>query len=418
MRSSAFASPEDLLQQREKRINDAIALREPDRVPVMFIFGFFPARVSGITFEEAMYDYDKTMQTWIKAMVEFQPDAYDDPFTSRFFGRILERLDYKQFRWPGHGVRSDLSFQYIEDEYMKANEYDAFLSDPSDFMLRKYWPRIFGSLRAFENLFSTPGLYSYSGFGKLATLNTPEMAKALEDLMAAAKEAKRMLSGSAEYGGKMKELGFPPQFGSMAHAPFDVISDFLRGTVGAMLDMYRKLGKLLEAVEQIYPAMFQNGLGAKRNGIPRVFMPLHEGIDSFMSPDQLKTFYWPTLRKLILALIDEGLNSFVFWEGDCTSRLELIGDIPRGKAVYMFESTNIFKAKEILGDVVCIRGNVPLSILLAGTPNDVKDYCKKLIDVVGKGGGFIMDASTNLDDAKPENLKVMIEFTKEYGRYA
>ncbi len=417
MGSTTSTLSADLLRQREERINDAIELKEPDQVPVMFIFGFFPARVAGITFEDAMYDYDKTMQSWIKAMVEFQADAYDDPFTSRFFGRILERLEYKQFRWPGHGVARSLSFQYVEDEYMKADEYDAFLSDPSDFMLRKYWPRIFGSLRVFENLFPIPGLYSYSGFGKLATLDTPEMAKALEDLMAAAKEAKRMLSGSTEYGAKMKELGFPPQFGSMAHAPFDVISDFLRGTVGAMLDMYRKPDRLLEAAETIYPFMLQNGLGTKRNGIPRVFMPLHKGIDSFMSPDQFKTFYWPTLRKLILALIDEGLNPFVFWEGDCTSRLELIGDIPKGKAVYMFEATDIFKAKEILGDVVCIRGNVPLSVLITGTPDDVRAYCKKLIDVVGKKGGFIMDASSNLDDANPENLKAMIEFTKEYGQY-
>jgi hypothetical protein len=127
VRSTTSTSSADLFQQREKRINDVIALREPDQVPVMCIFGF-------------------------------QPDAYDDPFTSRFFGRILERLDYKQFRWPGHGVARSLSFQYVEDEYMKANEYDAFLSDPSDFMLRKYWPRIFGSLRVFENLFSIPGL--------------------------------------------------------------------------------------------------------------------------------------------------------------------------------------------------------------------------------------------------------------------
>ena len=417
MRSTTSTLSADLLRQREERINDAIELKEPDQVPVMFIFGFFPARVAGITFEDAMYDYDKTMQSWIRVMVEFQPDTYDDPFTGRFWGKILEGLDYKQFRWPGHGVASNLSFQYVEDEYMKADDYDALLRDPSDFILRKYWPRIFGSLRAFENLFSIPGLYSYSGFGKLATLDTPEMAKALEDLMAAAKEAKRMLSGSTEYGAKMKELGFPPQFGSMAHAPFDVISDFLRGTVGAMLDMYRKPDRLLEAAETIYPFMLQNGLGAKRNGIHRVFMPLHKGIDSFMSPDQFKTFYWPTLRKLILALIDEGLNPFVFWEGDCTSRLELIGDIPKGKAVYMFEATDIFKAKEILGDVVCIRGNVPLSVLITGTPDDVRAYCKKLIDVVGKKGGFIMDASSNLDDANPENLKAMIEFTKEYGQY-
>lgn len=136
-----------------------------------------------------------------------------------------------------------------------------------------------------------------------------------------------------------------------------------------------------------------------------------------MSPDQFKTFYWPTLRKLIVDFIDEGLNPFVLWEGDCTSRLELIGDIPKGKAVYWFERTDIFKAKEILGDTVCLRGNVPLSMLSTGTPDDVKEYCKKLIDVVGKGGGFIMDGSTVLDDAKYENVKAMVEITKEYGVY-
>ncbi|GAI27983.1 unnamed protein product, partial [marine sediment metagenome] len=98
-------------------------------------------------------------------------------------------------------------------------------------------------------------------------------------------------------------------------------------------------------------------------------------------------------------------------------RLEIISDIPKGKAVYHFECTDIFKAKEILGDRVCIRGNVPLSLLCTGTPEEVKDYCKKLIDVVGKDGGFIMDAGATLDDAKPENVKAMCDFTKEYGVY-
>lgn len=107
-----------LLQERERRISDAVALREPDRVPVLLIFGFFPARFAGITCEEAMYDHDRTMDSWVKTMVEYQPDAYDDPFTGRFFGRVLEKLDYRQFRWPGHGVGSNVGFQYVEDEYM------------------------------------------------------------------------------------------------------------------------------------------------------------------------------------------------------------------------------------------------------------------------------------------------------------
>jgi len=411
-------SSDRLLQEREGRINDAVALREPDRVPVLCILGFFPARFAGITFKDAMYDYEKTMRAWINAMAELQPDAYEDPFTGRFFGRVLEKLDYRQFRWPGHGVGADTSFQYVEKEYMKSEEYDDLLSDYSDFMLRKYWPRIFGALHPLMDLPPVASIYSYAGFGRLAALAAPEITSAFEALMSAAGEAKRMLTGSADFAEKMRQMGFPPQFGSMTHAPFDLLSDFLRGTKGSMLDMLRKPDKVLEAVERIYPITLRNALAAKQRGIPRVFIPLHKGIDSFMSPDHFKTFYWPTLKRLILALIQEGLTPFAFWEGNCTSRLELIGeDIPRGKAVYMFESSDIFKAKEVLGNVVCIRGNVPLSILHGGTPDDVRAFCKRLIDRVGKGGGFIMDAAANLDDAKPENLKAMIEFTKAYGVY-
>jgi uroporphyrinogen-III decarboxylase len=72
------------------------------------------------------------------------------------------------------------------------------------------------------------------------------------------------------------------------------------------------------------------------------------------------------------------------------------------------------KAKKVLGGKVCIRGNVPLSVLVTGTPESVRQYCKKLIDTVGKDGGYIMDSSTGLDDAKPENVKAMFEFTKDY----
>ena len=411
-------TPEELFQERENRVNDAIQLKEPDRVPVMSLFGFFPARCAGITFEEAMYDYDKMMKAWVDTMVQFQPDMYENPFTIRYLGPVMETLDFKQLKWPGHGCDVMSSYQYVEGEYMKADEYDAFLFDLSDFMVRTYWPRIFGALAPLQDL---PPLHTiityYMGMASFAAFDSPEMARALEVLQKAAKEAKKLIAGAMEYAEKMKQLGFPPQFGGLAQAPFDTISDFFRGTRGAMIDIYRNADKLIEAAEKLLPIMLKTGLYAKARGHSRVFIPLHKGLDGFMSPDQFKTFYWPTLRKLIVDFIDEGLNPFVLWEGDCTSRLELIGDIPKGKAVYWFERTDIFKAKEILGDTVCLRGNVPLSMLSTGTPDDVKEYCKKLIDVVGKGGGFIMDGSTVLDDAKYENVKAMVEFTKEYGVY-
>jgi uroporphyrinogen-III decarboxylase len=410
---------EQLYQEREKRFADVIQVKVPDRVPVMALTGYFPAKYTGITIEEAMYDYDKMMTAWVKTMAELQLDSFDNPFTIRFLGHILEALDYRQLKWAGHGVGPMSTYQFVEGEYMKAEEYDDFLFDLTDYTVRTYWPRIFGALEPFKTLPPLHQTFSYyMGLLNLAALGTPEMVGALEALSKAATEAQKIIKGAVEITEEMKKLGIPPIAGALTQAPFDTISDFFRGSRGAMLDMYRNPDKILEAIEKILPIMIQLAVGgAKRTGIPRVFIPLHKGPEYFMSLDQFKTFYWPSFRKLMLALIDEGLAPCPLFEGDYTSRLEIIADIPKGKACYAFESTDIFKAKEVLGDHICIRGNVPISLLISGTADDVRDYCKKLIDVVGKGGGFIMDASTVLDDAKPENVKTMIDFTKEYGVY-
>ena len=87
-------------------------------------------------------------------------------------------------------------------------------------------------------------------------------------------------------------------------------------------------------------------------------------------------------------------------------------DIPKGKAVYHFENVDMAKAKDILGDVVCISGNVPNSLLATGTPEDVKAYCKKLIDVCGKNGGFMMDTGALVDEANLKTLKRCLSLLK------
>ena len=81
----------------------------------------------------------------------------------------------------------------------------------------------------------------------------------------------------------------------------------------------------------------------------------------------------------------------------------------------MFDQTDMAKAKEIVGDTLCLFGNVPSSMLKIGTPEEVKEYCKKLIDTAAKGGGFVMANGAFFDHAKPENLQAMVEFSKEYG---
>ncbi|MCX8022305.1 MAG: hypothetical protein N2745_05980 [Syntrophorhabdaceae bacterium] len=413
-------SPEELYREREKRVLDAIALKKPDRVPVFTKFGFFAAKYSNMTMEEVMYDPEKLWKCHWKTMIEFEPDMDRNPFALMYLGPLLEALDYKQLKWPGHGLGPNVSYQFVEGEYMKADEYDMFLSDPTDFMLRRYWPRIFGALKGFEKLPIIRNIITYSmgtPFG-FAPFSTPELIDALDALKKAGEKSAEIAKYARSYTEKAKEAGFPLQSGGFSQAPFDTLGDYFRGMKGSMLDMYRRPDKVIAACEKILPMMIEMAVNAtKVSGNPRVFIPIHKGLDGFMSLDQFKKFYWPTLRELMVALINEGLVPCPLWEGDCTSRLETIKDIPPGKAIYAFEGTDMFKAKKILGDTVCLQGNVPGSLLSTGTPEDVKAYCKKLIDIVGEGGGFIMDSATSLEDARPENVKAMVEFTKEYGVY-
>jgi uroporphyrinogen-III decarboxylase len=413
-------TPEELYKEREHRVLDAIALRKPDRVPILAHFSFFPAKYAGFTPEEVMYDPEKLWKAQWKTMTEFEPDMDNNPFGLRFLGPLLETLDFKQLKWPGHGVGPDFSYQFVEGEYMKADEYDAFLTDPTDFMMRVFWPRAFGALKGFEKLPPLRDIITYAmgmpfGFG---VFGSPEVVEALDTLKKAGEKSLQVAYYSRLFVEKARKAGFPVQYGGFTQAPFDTLSDYFRGMKGSMLDMYRRPDKVINMCEKLLPIMLELAVNASKvSGNPRIFIPIHKGIDGFMSEEQFKKFFWPTLRDLILALVNGGLTPCILWEGNCTSRLVIIKDIPPGNVMYGFESTDIFKAKIILGDVACIRGNLPLSLLATGQPDDVRAYCKKLINIVGKDGGYIMDSGAGFDDAKPENIKAMFEFTKEYGVY-
>lgn len=401
----------DVYEGRIKRIKDAIELREPDRVPFTPFTAFFPAKYAGITFQDAMYDLDKLEMAIEKFTLDFQPDACLDTFRMLSWAATLEALDYKQLKWPGHGVGLNTTYQFVEKEYMRAEEYDDFLLDPTGFLLSTLFPRMWGALEPFKDFPSVPSAYYTRIVPFAGAFAAPDMVGAVGSLMKAGAEAQKAMKRGAAFTKKMADLGFPSILGSGAYAPFDYIGDFFRGTKGIMLDMFRCPDKLLEMLERVYALLIKPALAVpKMPGVHLVFIPLHKGLDGFMSPNQFKTFFWPTLKKTMLALIDAGYTPCPLWEGDCTSRLEIIADMPKGKAVYWFEQTDIFKAKEILGDRICLRGNVPADLLIVGSPAEVGDYCKKLIDLAGRGGGLMIDGATGIpDEAKPENVRAMAD---------
>jgi hypothetical protein len=329
-------------------------------------------------------------------------------------GGALEALDFKQMAWPGHGSHPNHTHQFVEGEYMKADEYEAFLADPTGFILNTYLPRTCGNLESFQRL---PHL-SILLFSPTMLLGIPGLEGAVEALSTARQELLKRNAVIRSLGEELRRLGFPSLSGAVTFAPFDTISDRLRGMRGSMLDMFRQPDRLIETCEKLLPVLVGMAVNtSKITGNPRVFIPLHRGAEGFMSLKQFEKFYWPTLKGLFLGLIDAGLTPCPFIEGDYTSRLEYFLELPKGKIVGYFDASDILRVKEVLGGHLCIMGNVPPSLLQTGSAADVELYCQGLIDTVAKDGGFIMAPRSAIDEVKPENLKAMIDYTKQHGVY-
>jgi uroporphyrinogen-III decarboxylase len=416
-----FQSPEAEANYKASitRIKDAIQMKKlPDKVPVTILPSMFPYLNAGITVEEAMYDYDKCTAAFKKFILEFEPDMHIGASVAGP-GKFYEILDYKLYSWPGHGVAPEHSYQCLEGEYMKADEYDALMQDPSNFWRSVYMPRIFGALESFSMLSPLTTIMEMYGLALfLLPYGLPPVQAAYKALLEAGAEALKWAGVMGSTDGELATLGYPNILGGFTKAPFDVIGDTLRGTKGIMLDIYRQPDKLLAAMEALTPIMIGMGVGAaQQTGNPLIFMPLHKGADGFLSDEQFKKFYWPTYRQVMMGLISEGCVPFSALEGHWDSRLEVIQDVPKGKTAWMVDQSDIVRAKETLGQNACLIGNVSSSMLNLGTPEDVRDYVKKLIDTVAQGGGYIVSNGAFFDQAKPENVKAMVDTAKEYGAY-
>jgi uroporphyrinogen-III decarboxylase len=405
---------EQLCREREKRFIDAVQLRVPDRVPTSLHLSYLPARFTGITYRDAYYDFPKWKQAYIKTALHFQPDRCE--WFPNQSGKVMETLDAKTSVWPGHGAGINSSHQFVEGEYMKVEEYDQYLNDQSDFNIRFMIPRSYGFLAPLAKL---PPLESMQMMLPFHVLATPEFANMIEKLSGIAREAMEWQQQVQEMIVALNENGFPVKTAMAGGAvPYDMISDFLRGMRGAMLDMYRCPEKLLAAIEKIsLQTLKRIAAGPKATEFTTAFIALHRGADGFMSLKQFEKFYWPYLMRTVNALVEAGYTPEIFFEGDYTKRLEYLKELPKGKVIARFDRSDMAKVKEALAGRVCIMGSFPASLLQTGDVAAVKKHCKWLIDVVGKDGGFIMGPGSVVDEVKFENLKTMIDFTHEYGKY-
>jgi hypothetical protein len=405
---------------RVKRLIDVYNLRKPDRVPINIIAGNLPLTMAGLNMHAAFYEPQRAIEAFMKFNQRYSQELEMFSLPRGVpSGEALDILDYKLYAWPGHGLpREAPGWQFIEGEYMTVDEYDDLIHDPSDFWLRKYLPRCFGAFEGFRAFQPFTNITENVHISGLVPMSLPPVQEMLQKFIEAGNAFRKHDTLMSRYTGMGAAWGFPSTFGAFCKAPFDTLGDTLRGTTNIMKDMFRCPEKLLKALDVIAEITIDNIL--KSNSIAKAFMvmyPLHKGADGWMSGEHFGKFYWPSLKKVMNAFIGEGLIQHLFAEGGFNSRLNYVNEFPRGSVLWYFDRTDMAEAKQALGKDCPLMGNVPSSMIVTGQPAEVKQYCRELIEIAGRDGGFILAPGSVVENPKLENLKAMVEAVNEYGYY-
>ena len=268
--------------------------------------------------------------------------------------------------WPGRpGTRVSpySSHQIIERELMLPEEYPEMLNDFTGFMLRKYIPRAYKNLPGTAGLQLTPTIVlNTTSFPPATVMRSRKLFKRSDR---SEKKTPRLRQPQQNTARDLAEMGFPPMMTGASEAPYDILGDYFRGTMGIFEDltdpdMADYIDKACEMFAQQQIQALQYFRFADMP-VKRVFFPLHKAMDGFMSDEQYERFYWKPLRKIIMALIDMDVTPYIYTEGPYNTRLKFLTDVPKGKVFYHFENVDMAEAKRVLGDTAAICGNLSIS---------------------------------------------------------
>lgn len=408
----------DSYEKRLHLVNDAIALRETERIPICLTPSALPYFLSGdTTYRDSLYNYEKAIDAQVKYYSEFQPDAYMS--TGLTSGRACELAGATMIDWPGRPgtkVPDYSTYQVIEHEFMLQEEYNELLTDFTGFMLRKYIPRAYPNLKSLSSIAFNPTIVLSTK--PLSGLYTPSAFEAYDLLRQIGEEDGKAAAAFAEFGKRISALDIPPMATGAGQVPYDILADYYRGTIGIFEDLIACEDLIEKACYMFADRQIAGFQYFKNANIPvkRVFFPLHKGMDGFMSPAQYERLYWRPYMKVIEALAAMDVVPIIYGEGPYDSRIEQMADVPVGKTIIHFEKADMVKAKRVLGGKACLSGFFPIYLLEWGTKQQVIDETKRTIDTLAPGGGYIFDTNACIENVKRENLEAMLDTIREYGK--
>jgi hypothetical protein len=375
---------------------------KPDMIPIRPFMAEFTAKVAGLTCQQVSHDYQKAFDAALITAQNFDFDAVVGNMVYVWTG-LTQTIGLKYYGIPGIDVPADCGFQYREPKeenaFMKPDEYDDLIADPTAFLFNVWLPRVSTEVVAPGK----PNTYRNNLSFLKGGMN---MLRYFYGFGAQADTLKNQASTVSAISGILK-------------APLDIITDKLRGYLGICTDLFERPEKLRKACEALMPHLLNIALsGADPEKNVPITIWMHRGCVPFISHKQFDDIYWPTLKPIIEEIWRKGHQVLFYAEGKWAEHLDSFAQLPPGSIIYHVDRDDIFEVHRKLGHKFCISGGIPNTLLSQGTCDEVRDYCKKVIDEVATDGGYIMDASAIIqNDAKIENVRAMAQFTREYGVY-
>jgi hypothetical protein len=381
----------------EERYQTVVELGVPDRVPVAPMIYYFAARYANITTQDLWFDPTKYSFAIEKCYRDLGPWDIYFPINPTSPTAYVFALPMRA-KYPGIDLPPDEMCQFIEEEILTAADYGRVRDSRIPSSLLRYFGFMFGLACLIQG--TDPDRLT----NKLRLI--PAI---LKHLLQWRKELRAW-----------KARDVAPLHSLLVEVPFDTFS-MARGIMDFSFDLMNAPEPIRDASMALSDGYVQmNEACARFIGVPRVSCLCHRTSNDFMSPRHFRDYAFPSLRSIVEGLVSRGLTPVLHCDGNWDKNLEYLLELPRAKIVLQLDGrTDIFRAKEVLGDHCCIFGDVSPTMLAIGGKQEVTDYCRKLIDRVGANGGFILAAGCEIpSNAKPENVKAMIDAAKHYGYYS
>lgn len=384
-------SKEILYQERVKRFVTTANHQEPDRVPVLSLVETFAISYANSSINECLESHEKEFEVYAKPYEDIYFDGASTFGMNRAM-KVQSALGSNAYFISRDGT----TLQHEEMCPMNVEEYDEFIKNPI-----KYTDNV---------LFKR----------KYPNLNKP-YPQNKEVLKAAAFEAANFGKKMADGAIYLKEkLGIPVTTNNASIVPLDLIFDFYRGFIPTITDLRRIPDKVKEATEVLgdFSLGIATGGAAQLSPFPWIFTPLH--IPTFLGPKKFAEFYWPSYKKMLMAIHERGGKVCAYLEGHWENYYEYLQELPKSFLIALIEGDDIIEAKKKIGDTITLAGGMSLDKLKCGSKQECIDYAKNIVDHCAPGGGFIFTTNMSLlsgGDVNPENLQAVNEFVHEYGLY-